>query len=150
MINKELLCCILLNRSKVFLSIERLLNVACNYILVVEDGYCLPRHSPPHGSCFHGYQIQIHVTCETNKTGAEVASHSNETFGVIRQKIADKLDCLREAVQVYMNDKIVSLLLQEYYICLKIFLDKKFSVKNRFSNKIINQSMAIFKRWVSE
>ena len=82
--------------------------------MVVEDGYSLPRHSPPHGSCFHGYQIQIHVTCETNKAEIEVVSHSNETLGSARQKIADKLDCLVEAVQVYMNDKIVSTCFLKY------------------------------------
>ena len=96
------------NRSKVLLSIQRLLNVACNYIIVVEDGYSLPRHSPPHGSCFHGYPIQIHVACETNKTEVDLVSHSNETLSAARRKIAVKLDCSVEAVQVYMNDKIVS------------------------------------------
>lgn len=95
------------NRSKVFLSIERLLTLTCSYISMVEDGYALPRNSPPHGSCFYGFPIQIHATNEMNKTEVDLFSHSNETLGAVRQKIAKKSDCSIEAVQIFMNDKIV-------------------------------------------
>jgi len=109
-------------RSQVFLSIERLLNFTYHYIVVVEENYVMPRSFPPHGSCFHGYPITLHVTCETNKTEVTVSSHSNERFESVRQNIATKLECSAEGLQLYKNDKIVSLFLDHHNCNTRFFI----------------------------
>lgn len=98
------ICCF---RSKVLQSIERLLNLAYHYIVTVEENYVLSRSFPPHGSCFHGYPITIHVISESNKTEFDLKSHSNESFGAVRQKIATKLEASLEHIQVYKNEVLV-------------------------------------------
>ena len=97
------MCC----RSNVLLSIERLLNLACLYISTVEDQYASPRSFPPHGSCFHGYPIQIHINCESNKSEFNVTCHSNESMLSMRTKIAQRLTSNVEHVQIYLQDKLV-------------------------------------------
>uniref|UniRef100_A0A7M5XH66 ubiquitinyl hydrolase 1 n=1 Tax=Clytia hemisphaerica TaxID=252671 RepID=A0A7M5XH66_9CNID len=113
-----------IERSKVFLSIERLLHLTCNYIITVEDGYALPRAFPSHGSCYHGYPIQIHITCESNKTEIDVMSHSNERLSAVRQKIANKLDCPVEGLQILMNDKTL-LSDKDHKLLLQLSFEKK-------------------------
>ena len=102
------------------LSIERLLNLACLYIGTVEENYTLPRSFPPHGSCFHGYPIQLHINCESNKSEFISTCHSNESMSSIRQKIAAKLTSNIDHVQIYKADKLVS-----WFILFKGLLSPK-------------------------
>lgn len=73
----------------------------------MEENYVLPRSYPPHGSCFYGFPITIHIICESNKNEFDLKSHSNESFEVVRQKIATKLESNVEHIQVYKNEIMV-------------------------------------------
>lgn len=113
---------VVLFRSQALLSTERVLMLAHFYITTIEDGYVLPRAYPPHGSCFHGSPMVIHVCCESNKSEFEVLSHSNEVLKVLRGKIALKLGAPAEHVQINLGDQLVRLLSDPGNICGLVLL----------------------------
>ncbi|XP_057299797.1 ubiquitin carboxyl-terminal hydrolase 24-like isoform X2 [Hydractinia symbiolongicarpus] len=96
------------DRSEIVVSIERLLHICYSYILVVEESYAKHRSFPPHGTCFHGVPIHIHVTLESNKSEFDLKSHSNESLLEVRQQIAAKINTQSTHVQIYKSDKLLT------------------------------------------
>lgn len=100
---------LLYSRGKLLTSVERLLKLAYLYITTVEESYTLSRSFPPHGACFHGFPITLHVICELNKTEFDITTHSNESLKSLRQKIHAKITTLPpDQLQIYKSEMLVS------------------------------------------
>lgn len=90
-------------------SVERLLKLSYLYITTVEESYTLSRTFRPHGACFHGFPITLHVICELNKTEFDITTHSNESLKSLRQKIHAKINTLTpDQLQIYKSEMLVS------------------------------------------
>lgn len=75
----------------------------------MEESYTLSRTFPPHGACFHGFPITLHVICELNKTEFDITTHSNESLKSLRQKIHAKINTLTpDQLQIYKSEMLVS------------------------------------------
>ncbi|XP_046339329.2 ubiquitin carboxyl-terminal hydrolase 24-like isoform X2 [Haliotis rufescens] len=93
------------SKSVKLLAIERLLWIAEAYVLSVEEIHCTPRSILPHGASFHGYQINLYITCDALKQEFTTVCHSNESLGSVRIKVAESLLQQVDHVQIVANDK---------------------------------------------
>lgn len=91
------------------MNIERLMWLAEEYVLNVEETHHTTRTILPHGASFHGHQMNLTVTSESPKQEFLLVCHSNETLGSIRQKIASKLRQTPENIQVVAQDKMLGI-----------------------------------------
>uniref|UniRef100_A0A8C6PJW9 Ubiquitin carboxyl-terminal hydrolase 24 n=1 Tax=Nothobranchius furzeri TaxID=105023 RepID=A0A8C6PJW9_NOTFU len=89
--------------------IERLLLLAERYVITIEDLYSFPRTILPHGASFNGHPVALHVTYESTKDTFTLETHSNETVGSIRWKIAEHLSCPVDNVQIFANDSVLTM-----------------------------------------
>ncbi|KAL3868453.1 hypothetical protein ACJMK2_041259 [Sinanodonta woodiana] len=94
-------------KSQKQLNIERLLWIADQYVLSVEETHTSPRTILPHGASFQGYQINLFVTSETPKQEFMLLCHSNETLGGVRVKISYRLRQTPENIQIVAHEKLL-------------------------------------------
>uniref|UniRef100_A0A8C6PJE4 ubiquitinyl hydrolase 1 n=1 Tax=Nothobranchius furzeri TaxID=105023 RepID=A0A8C6PJE4_NOTFU len=97
------------SRSTKLVIIERLLLLAERYVITIEDLYSFPRTILPHGASFNGHPVALHVTYESTKDTFTLETHSNETVGSIRWKIAEHLSCPVDNVQIFANDSVLTM-----------------------------------------
>uniref|UniRef100_H3DJS3 ubiquitinyl hydrolase 1 n=1 Tax=Tetraodon nigroviridis TaxID=99883 RepID=H3DJS3_TETNG len=98
-------------RSTKLVIIERLLLLAERYVITIEDMYSVPRTILPHGASFNGHPVTLHITYESTKDTftLELQTHSNDTIGSIRWKIAEHLSCPVDNVQIFANDSVLTM-----------------------------------------
>ncbi|XP_076009075.1 ubiquitin carboxyl-terminal hydrolase 24 isoform X3 [Genypterus blacodes] len=89
--------------------IERLLLLAERYVITIEDLYSVPRTILPHGASYNGHPVTLHITYESTKDTFTLETHSNETIGSIRWKIAEHLSCPVDNVQIFANDSVMTM-----------------------------------------
>uniref|UniRef100_A0A8D0DBN8 Ubiquitin carboxyl-terminal hydrolase 24 n=1 Tax=Sander lucioperca TaxID=283035 RepID=A0A8D0DBN8_SANLU len=97
------------SRSTKLVIIERLLLLAERYVITIEDMYSVPRTILPHGASFNGHPVTLHITYESTKDTFSLETHSNETIGSIRWKIAEHLSCPVDNVQIFANDSVLTM-----------------------------------------
>ncbi|KAA8589843.1 hypothetical protein FQN60_013208, partial [Etheostoma spectabile] len=73
------------------------------------DMYSVPRTILPHGASFNGHPVTLHITYESSKDTFSLETHSNETIGSIRWKIAEHLSCPVDNVQIFANDSVLTM-----------------------------------------
>uniref|UniRef100_A0A8D3C8U7 Ubiquitin carboxyl-terminal hydrolase 24 n=1 Tax=Scophthalmus maximus TaxID=52904 RepID=A0A8D3C8U7_SCOMX len=97
------------SRSTKLVIIERLLLLAERYVITIEDLYSVPRTILPHGASYNGHPVTLHITYESTKDTFTLETHSNETIGSIRWKIAEHLSCPVDNVQIFANDSVLTM-----------------------------------------
>uniref|UniRef100_A0A3Q3F0U1 Ubiquitin carboxyl-terminal hydrolase 24 n=1 Tax=Labrus bergylta TaxID=56723 RepID=A0A3Q3F0U1_9LABR len=97
------------SRSTKLVIIERLLLLAERYVITIEDMYSVPRTILPHGASYNGHPVTLHITYESTKDTFSLETHSNETIGSIRWKIAEHLSCPVDNVQIFANDSVMTM-----------------------------------------
>ncbi|XP_064624443.1 ubiquitin carboxyl-terminal hydrolase 24-like isoform X2 [Lineus longissimus] len=95
------------SKSAKLLNIERLLLVAEMYVSTVEETHTTSRTILPHGASFHGEPIKLNITCDSPKMEFTVQTHSNESLGQVREKVAAELKSNVEQVQMVANEKVL-------------------------------------------
>ncbi|CAL1268833.1 unnamed protein product [Larinioides sclopetarius] len=91
-------------RSEKFQSICRLLQIAERYISSIEENHFSPRTILPHGTSFIGHPLLIKICVDSSKEEHLVVSHSNETLGSVKQRIAQYLHQNPMQVHLYQDD----------------------------------------------
>ncbi|XP_056894156.1 ubiquitin carboxyl-terminal hydrolase 24 isoform X2 [Takifugu flavidus] len=97
------------SRSTKLVIIERLLLLAERYVITIEDMYSVPRTILPHGASFNGHPVTLHITYESTKDTFTLETHSNDTVGSVRWKIAEHLSCPVDNVQIFANDSVLTM-----------------------------------------
>jgi ubiquitin carboxyl-terminal hydrolase 9/24 len=85
--------------------IERLLLLTQRYITMVEESHSYPRQILPHGACFQGHSIRLHVSVDQQQTSFSLQCHTNEMLSSVRRKIADRLKLTPEQLQIGTSEK---------------------------------------------
>ncbi|KAF8763443.1 Ubiquitin carboxyl-terminal hydrolase 24 like protein [Argiope bruennichi] len=94
-------------RAEKFQSICRLLQIAERYISSIEENHFSPRTILPHGTSFIGHPLLIKICVDSSKEEHLVVSHSNETLGSVKQRIAQYLHQNPMQVHLYQEENVI-------------------------------------------
>ncbi|XP_015922706.1 ubiquitin carboxyl-terminal hydrolase 24 [Parasteatoda tepidariorum] len=91
-------------KSERFQNICRLLQTAERYISSIEENHPTPRTILSHGTSFVGHPLLLKICIESTKEEHLVITHSNETLGSVKQRIAQYLHHNPLQVHLYQDD----------------------------------------------
>ncbi|KFM65449.1 Ubiquitin carboxyl-terminal hydrolase 24, partial [Stegodyphus mimosarum] len=91
-------------RSSKFQNICRLLQIAERYISSIEESHLSPRTILPHGTSFLGHPLLLKICIDSTKEEYVVVTHSNETFGSFKQRIAQYFHQSPAQLHLYQDD----------------------------------------------
>ncbi|GFQ83735.1 ubiquitin carboxyl-terminal hydrolase 24 [Trichonephila clavata] len=105
------------NRSERFQSICRLLQIAERYISSIEESHVSPRTILPHGTSFIGHPLLLKICMDASKEEHFIVTHSNETLGSVKQRIAQYLHQNPSQVFLYQEDNSIPKNKEQQLMC---------------------------------